>query len=166
MINTSSVVVLDDERLVGQTIMRIAAAAGFQVRHAETATAFFALLDEHPADIVIVDLVLPDTDGVAVMERLAERPVRPHVIISSGVGSRVLDAARRVGSARGLQVLGVLPKPFTPAMLRELLLADQLGLAPPESRSPGRDTSARAMAPGRADLVEAIGCGDIHVIAN
>ena len=25
----------------------------FQVRHAETATAFFALLDEHPAGIVI-----------------------------------------------------------------------------------------------------------------
>lgn len=165
MINTSSVVVLDDERLVGQSIMRIAAAAGFHVRHAETATAFFTLLDEYPADIVIVDLVLPDTDGVAVMERLAERPVRPHVIISSGVGTRVLDAARRVGSARGLQVLGVLPKPFTPAMLRELLLADQSPPASLESAPSGRVAlPGSAVVPDKAMLAEALERGEIHVL--
>ncbi|WP_111655754.1 EAL domain-containing protein [Isoalcanivorax indicus] len=156
---SGAVVVLDDEPLVGQTIARIAAAAGFDARHAETSAAFFALLDERPADIVIIDLVLPDSDGVAVMERLAERPAPPKVIISSGVGSRVLDAARRVVSARGLPILGVLPKPFTQATLRELLLSRQV--LPPEALKKVPDATS---APDRMDLAAAIERGDIQVV--
>jgi EAL domain-containing protein (putative c-di-GMP-specific phosphodiesterase class I) len=45
------------------------------------------------------------------------------VIITSGVGPRVLDAARRLAVQHGLNLLGVLPKPFSGMELRTLLTA-------------------------------------------
>ncbi len=115
-----TVLLLDDDALVARTVQAIVASSGFRLVACTTADAFFDLLDSGP-DYVMVDLVMPDTDGVEVIRRLAERPAPPPVILYSGSAPDVLEAARRIACERRLEVLGALRKPFVPAALRDLL---------------------------------------------
>lgn len=116
--------VLDDDVDVSATICTIAARAGFDTRSTTQADEFFRLVaDWHPSHL-IVDLVMPDVDGVETLHRLALSGHRGIVIVTSGLGGRVLEAASRAAEENGLRVSGVLPKPFTAARLRSLLSQD------------------------------------------
>lgn len=64
---------------------------------------------------------MPDIDGIEAMRRLGELRCRAGIIITSGVGNRVLDAARRAVAEYGLAVAGIVAKPFEPRVLRALL---------------------------------------------
>jgi hypothetical protein len=55
------------------------------------------------------------------MRRLGELHSQVAIVITSGVGSRVLDAAYRLATEQGLNVLGTISKPFRPDDLRQLL---------------------------------------------
>lgn len=115
------ILILDDDPLVGQTIALIAEGAGLEARSTSDPEAFFRELEEWNPTHIALDLVMPELDGVEVMQRLAERGCQANIVITSGVGSRVLDAARRSATEHGLNVLGVVSKPFSPATLREAL---------------------------------------------
>jgi EAL domain-containing protein (putative c-di-GMP-specific phosphodiesterase class I) len=64
---------------------------------------------------------MPELDGVEIMRLLAERKCRAKIVISSGMGSRVLEAAQRSASQHSLDILGVLPKPVSKDALRVLV---------------------------------------------
>jgi EAL domain-containing protein (putative c-di-GMP-specific phosphodiesterase class I)/FixJ family two-component response regulator len=113
--------VLDDELTVGRVINRIANMSNFDSKHVLNPEDFFAELEGWQPSHVAVDLVMPEMDGVEVIEHLAKLDSEVKVIVTSGVGSRVLDAAARSAEAHGLEFIGVLPKPFKPADLRSLL---------------------------------------------
>lgn len=119
----TKLLVLDDELTVGRVIGRIAKLSGFESRHSLTPEEFFSELSSWQPTHVTIDLVMPDMDGVEVIERLAELDSQVKVIVTSGVGSRVLDAAARSAEAHGLEFVGVLPKPFKPDDLRSLLFS-------------------------------------------
>lgn len=113
--------ILDDDDAVGQTIALIAESMGFAVRSFTSPIAFLSAVDEwHPTHIAI-DLVMPEMDGVETMRLLAECGCQANIIITSGVGGKVLDSARRAAAAQGLRIVDVLSKPFSPATLRLLL---------------------------------------------
>ncbi len=119
--NTQRLLILDDDPLSGQTIGNVASLAGYEVEITSNHKDFFPLLESWKPDIIALDLVMPDMDGVEVIAELARRHSQAKVIITSGIGGRVLDAAGRTAAERGLHIAGVLPKPFSPATLRELL---------------------------------------------
>lgn len=113
--------VLDDDPLIGRTIQFIAQGVGLQARYTPDPGEFFAILAEWEPTHVALDLVMPGMDGVEVLVQLAQRNCRARIIITSGMDGRVLDAAGRSGVEHGLDILGVLPKPFSASMLRALL---------------------------------------------
>lgn len=113
--------ILDDDPLTGQTIVNIASMAGVEARYVDEPTAFFRQVQEWQPDFIALDLVMPRMDGVQVMVELARLGCHAGIIISSGVGGRVLDAAARSAAEHGLNIAGVLAKPFSPARLRALL---------------------------------------------
>jgi diguanylate cyclase (GGDEF)-like protein len=119
--NKPKLLILDDDPLAGQPIQSIAEFAGFEVRFVLEPVPFFDQMQEWKPDFIVLDLVMPEMDGVMVMEELAARECDARLIITSGVGGRVLDAAARAAREHGLKVQGVLAKPFTPAALRNLL---------------------------------------------
>ncbi len=82
---------------------------------------FFRSVQEWQPTHIAIDLVMPEMDGVEVLQRLAVGRCTAKIIITSGVGSRVLDAAGRSANEHGLEIVGVLSKPFAPRQLRELL---------------------------------------------
>jgi EAL domain-containing protein (putative c-di-GMP-specific phosphodiesterase class I)/ActR/RegA family two-component response regulator len=113
--------ILDDDPMVGDMIQRIAQLAGLDTRFTLSHTEFFHIFDHWQPTHIALDLVMPEMDGVQVMAQLAQLSCRARIIITSGVGSRVLDAAGRAAVEHGLDIAGVLAKPFSPAHLRNLL---------------------------------------------
>lgn len=113
--------IVDDDELVGRTIELIAKREGYEARVTCNPDRFLDLVGEWHPDVVAIDLVMPGMDGVQVLAELGRREFRKCVIITSGVGHRVLDAAGRSAREHGLHIAGILPKPFTREDVRTLL---------------------------------------------
>lgn len=127
--------ILDDESAVAQTMEIVARRSGFDVRCCVEPALFFSEVERWQPSHVVVDLVMPTMDGIEVIRSLATRGCAAWLIITSGMGAKILESARRVATQRGLNFLGLLPKPFTPKLLRELLERH------PESDSPNSQQS-------------------------
>ncbi|HKL51317.1 MAG TPA: EAL domain-containing response regulator [Wenzhouxiangellaceae bacterium] len=113
--------IVDDDELVGRTLELIARREGFDVRFTCDPDRFLDLVGEWRPSTVAIDLVMPGMDGVQVLAELARREFNESVVITSGVGHRVLDAAGRSAREHGLHIAGILPKPFTREDVRALL---------------------------------------------
>jgi EAL domain-containing protein (putative c-di-GMP-specific phosphodiesterase class I) len=135
------IVVLDDDEGVGASIGLIAEAAGFDVAVTTAFAAFWEELASGEASHVILDLNMPDIDGIEVVRRLAERDFGGFLIISSGLGRRVLEAAERSATEHGLRFVGVLPKPFGADDLRRLLATEPGPRTPRTAAAAGHDVS-------------------------
>ncbi|MGV3590155.1 MAG: EAL domain-containing response regulator [Gammaproteobacteria bacterium] len=147
------VLVLDDDPDICVTIQGIAELAGYETRATSSTSPFFLMYKEWEPSHVIIDLSLPGVDGIDILRQLARAAAEARVIITSGLGTRVLEAAGRAASEGGLAVNGLLPKPFSPSRLRSLLTApDQRGsstgerVASPRTQSHG---AAPALTPAR-----------------
>ena len=74
------------------------------------------LLEQEQVDVVLLDLVMPEMDGLTFLERLRNRPGRPAVVVLSGVSSQ-----RIIQRALGLGADYYLIKPVEPRALLGLL---------------------------------------------
>ncbi|MFU8831390.1 MAG: EAL domain-containing protein [Wenzhouxiangella sp.] len=119
--NDRRLLILDDDLPVAQTIQSIAEDARFETRITTEPDDFLQQADRWAPTHIMLDLVMPEMDGVEVLRELAQRNCQAELIIVSGVGSRVLDAAARSAAKQGLSVAGVLGKPFSAAILRQML---------------------------------------------
>lgn len=115
------ILVLDDDVDNCVTLEHIIRFAGHDVQSTSDSRNFFSLISSWEPEIVIVDLLLGETDGITVLTELVPLPVKPEVIVLSGAHSRLLEAASRSASGHGFSVLGTLAKPFNPDRLRQLL---------------------------------------------
>src|ERR1700756_3685490 len=86
--------------------------AGFHVVHAENGTRGLALHRQEPAAVVILDLMLPDTDGLEICRAIRTRSDNPILMLTAR--GDAMD--RVVGLEMGAD--DYLPQPFEP---RELL---------------------------------------------
>lgn len=121
MTTQKRILILDDDEAVGQTIQWIAESLGYQAEFTTRAEDFFARMADACPDFITLDLAMPGLDGVEIMRLLAQRRCRARIVISSGMGTRVLDAARRSAAEQGLSIAGVLPKPISREALRVIL---------------------------------------------
>ncbi len=124
---SSRLLILDDDPHIGRMVQLIGESVGLEARFMTGTEDFFrSVADWRPTHIAI-DLVMPEMDGVEVLQRLADGNCTAKIIITSGVGSRVLDAAGRSANEHGLEIVGVLSKPFSPRQLRDLLAGARNG---------------------------------------
>ena len=113
--------VLDDDAAVARTIGFVAERLGFAVRCFDAAEPFFEAVRVHQPTHVALDLIMPHMDGIEVLRRLAIMHCQAGLILTSGMGQKVLESAQTTASERGLNIVGVLPKPFHTHVLEELL---------------------------------------------
>lgn len=118
---TARVLVLDDEPEIGKLIVRVARKLGMDARAMTSAAEFMDEVAEWAPTLLVIDLLVPEQDGVELLRKLAKRSEPPPIVLISGVAGRVLEAARQVAVARGLDVLDVINKPFSAAAMKEVL---------------------------------------------
>lgn len=93
-----SVLIVDDDPVFRQLARRVLAARGLVVvGEAESATAAGAAAEALRPDAVLLDVVLPDGDGVALAREFAALPWRPRVVLTSSNGDAV--SAHELGSS-------------------------------------------------------------------
>src|SRR6185312_5141155 len=77
------VLVVDDEPQIVRALRVVLREAGFEAVPAETASQALDQAAVRPPDAAIVDLVLPDGDGVDVTRRLREWTEMPIIVLSA-----------------------------------------------------------------------------------
>lgn len=86
-----SVLVVDDEAEVRQLLVTLLVEDGFEVREASDDATVKQLFDAPPPDLVLLDLKLPDADGLELLPRLKKQWPETEVIVLTGFAS--LDMA-------------------------------------------------------------------------
>jgi len=105
--DTLQILVLDDERVFRDEIKEFLETDGFNVHLAGKPSAAFELLSQNEIDILILDLKLPEMDGITVLQKVKELYPDIEVIMITGHGD--MDAviqAMRYGAVE------FFPKPF------------------------------------------------------
>jgi DNA-binding response OmpR family regulator len=113
--------IIDDEPDICDFIRDVAAGEGYDVTAANRAEDFKAAFAGGEADVIVLDLTLPGTDGIELLNYLAAVGTRARILIVSGYDESIRRMAFTIGAARGLDMVGVLPKPVRVADLRGLL---------------------------------------------
>lgn len=128
------VLVIDDDPDVAALVSEFAGELGCQTKTACGRRSIETAVDAFRPQVVILDLMMPETDGVEVLRYLAERELRSGIIIASGGEPRVLDATTRLARSLNLNLIGALAKPVSLADL-ERLLRTALGIRTEVSES-------------------------------
>ena len=126
------VLIIDDDHLVGAVMVAHSRAAGFEAKVTDSPEEFYTLARDWEPTFAVVDLVMGEVDGLAVLKRLAEMESDAIVVIASGMGSKILDSARQFAAASGLAYGGVLQKPFRRADVANVLNAGAHAREAPE----------------------------------
>jgi DNA-binding response OmpR family regulator len=109
----ATVLVVDDDPTVREVVVSYLRAAQHEVLEAADGESVAAVMRDTPADLVVLDLMLPGIDGLEVCRRLRASSDVP-VIMLTALGS---ETDRVVGLERGAD--DYVTKPFSP---RELVL--------------------------------------------
>jgi CheY-like chemotaxis protein len=102
----AGVLVIDDDEAIRTLLVELLTSEGHQV-DAAVGEAALALAGERPPDLIFLDLMMPDLDGFAIIQRLQADPrtrAVPVVVMSASYLLRQHEQT--------LAVHGVLPKPF------------------------------------------------------
>ncbi|RMH52362.1 MAG: EAL domain-containing protein [Zetaproteobacteria bacterium] len=115
--------VVEDNPHVARVVCKLARRAGFDVTHHPTAMSLRQAPTTPPPLAIVLDLGLPDEDGIALLDFIQERLAASAIIIMSGKEPGVIHATAQLIEARGLRLLGTLHKPFRIQALQRLLVA-------------------------------------------
>ncbi len=151
---TLSLLVIDDDESVRSTLVEFFETFGFTARGASTATEGRRLAAEHAPDVVLLDLRLPDADGVRALVALrADDPDLAVIVLTGYADVRTAVAAMKHGAADLLEKpvdLELLAAAVTRAAERGRLRQEVAVL-----RAQGRATiTPPVMAPTVADLID------------
>lgn len=117
----TSMIVVDDERSFANFVVKVAQSVNIDATISDCATDFLTATKRDWPTIVVVDLQMPDGDGIELLREMAERHCTSKIVIASGMDGRVLDSACRLGVEFGLAMAGQLAKPIRVAELKNLL---------------------------------------------
>src|SRR5574342_678009 len=81
------ILVIEDEKRIADFVARGLESAGYQVDSAGDGATGLEMLHATDYDLVILDLMLPDMDGLKVLEKIRNRKVSPPVLILSALGA-------------------------------------------------------------------------------
>ena len=113
--------VVDDEPRFRDFVKNVAVKSGFEVECARDKHEFKTLCESTEPDVVVLDIVMPDIDGVELVQWIAERGIQLHLVIVTGFAPDYATLAKKLGEAKGLRSVTTLNKPVRMAVFQEAL---------------------------------------------
>jgi two-component system OmpR family response regulator len=106
------ILVVDDEARIREVLLYALEKEGFRVTAVETGRAALGAIDQGGVDLVVLDVTLPELDGLTICRQIRERGRTPILFLSA--------RAEEIDRVLGLELGGddYLTKPFSP---RELI---------------------------------------------
>jgi DNA-binding response OmpR family regulator len=143
------VLLIEDDSRLAAMVDEYLGKAGFRVLHADNGARGLALHEREPVDVVILDLMLPDADGLDICRRIRARSDSPILMLTA----RGDPMDRVVGLEMGAD--DYLPKPFEPrellARLRAILRRSRVGKSEPGS-APATGQTSDVLRHGRLEI--------------
>ncbi len=130
-----TIMVVDDERELVAVVRTMLEEKGFNVRCAYSGKDLFASLEEQKPDLILLDIIMPQMDGLQVLRRLKEDPRMPFIpviLLTEKADDEDVDEDVMVGYKMGADYY--LTKPFK---LTQVLDGINLVLGGDQGRSVG-----------------------------
>jgi len=113
---SARILIVDDEEIVIRSCLRILADTNYSVDVARGGAEALQKIDETAYDVHLVDIMMPQINGLEVLKHVKQKRPASEVIIFTGL-SQTETALR----AQELGAFAYLPKPFEPEELRDLI---------------------------------------------
>jgi CheY-like chemotaxis protein len=113
------VLIIDDSAVIRQIAELTLSAYGWRILTAETGPQGIAMAASERPDAILLDVVMPDPDGLETLSRLRDDPRTAGIPVIFLTGLAETEEQRAKLSALG--AAGVLAKPFDPNTLAELV---------------------------------------------
>lgn len=106
----ANILVVDDEILLRKVVRKMLEAAGHQVREAANGNEALALVEKTPPDLIIMDVLMPEREGIETIASLRRAKSTIPILAVSGGGrtkmTEFLTVAEKFGADASLR------KPF------------------------------------------------------
>lgn len=113
------VLIADDDAGLRQSLKLALEAAGYHVRVAAHGGEALALQSDSPADILITDIFMPETDGFEAIDRFRQKFPATKIVVMSGNAKRAKLEYLPIAAMIGVDA--TLKKPFRAAELLQTL---------------------------------------------
>ncbi|MBW1801208.1 MAG: response regulator [Deltaproteobacteria bacterium] len=114
--NGMKILVVDDEKIILDSCKKVLTTVGFDVLFAASADSALKALETQTPAALLIDIKMPERDGISLMGELKKRfPLMPIVIMSGYPTHDTISESVKKGATR------FLAKPFTPDELIEVI---------------------------------------------
>ncbi len=141
--------IVDDDFQVTQFLSVFAKKWGYAAKQ-YTDVLNFLDVEHHPHEVIMLDLNMPNVDGVEVIRQLAQKKCRSALILMTGHDERILKSAQILCKEYNLQCLDILTKPINVSKLKKLLARFK------QSREPQEPPRSAIWIPSKHDLTQAL----------
>ena len=101
------ILVVDDDPDVRMATRDFLSSKGYEVVVAEGGREALTLLDASPPDVVLLDVAMPDLDGMETLKRIvATHPTMPVIMVTANADIEITSKVLQLGAA------DYVPKPF------------------------------------------------------
>jgi CheY-like chemotaxis protein len=118
---TRRLLVVDDQDGITKIVSKIGIKLGYEVRAINDPTRAFDEFDEFRPDVLVIDLVMPEVDGIDILHKILAMGTDARIIVMSGFGKSYLQLGQEVGTFHDHPGIATLAKPFRRADLVGLL---------------------------------------------
>ncbi|WP_028863781.1 response regulator [Psychromonas aquimarina] len=130
-----NILIIEDEAAIADTLIHVLTLDGFQVEWVPTGTQGLAVLQQKPVDLLILDIGLPDINGLELCKTIRGFSDIPIIFLSA--------RSEEIDRVVGLEIGGddYMTKPFSP---REMLARVKLRLKPRAYQAANTGNSSNA----------------------
>lgn len=141
--------VVDDEVGMTKVISLVARQLGLDCEVVTDSTLATERCAAFRPDILLVDMIMPGKDGIAVLNEILASGAMPKIVVTSGYGDTYLRLAKGVARFHDCDAIHILRKPFRRTELMDLLteLIKPAAPASPAPRSVERSPAQEVVTP-------------------
>ena len=110
------ILVVDDDEELRRGVSQFLRRVGHEVDEAANGLPAMRIVEEHPVDLVLTDINMPDMDGIEVITTLSD--IRPAVRVIAMSGGGRLPSSLLLMNADMLGAVSTISKPFELSVLR------------------------------------------------
>ncbi len=119
--SSKRLLIVDDEPDFGQFVCKVAEEMDFEVRVTTQARHFKEVHEAFDPTTIVLDVVMPETDGIELVKWLADQQFQGKLVIVTGFTPRYAEMATTLSLVKGMTSVTTLYKPVDLEKLRAAL---------------------------------------------